>query len=74
MVKARPSSYCVDVASTGRAKCRGKCKAKIPRGDLRLVELVRYKPGRCMKRFFCIPCVTNTPRLMELVRENAIVL
>lgn len=74
MVKAKPSSYGVDVASTGRARCRGKCKAKIPKGDSRLVELIRYKPGRCMKRYFCIPCVKKTPNLMEVVRKNAILL
>ena len=43
--KARPSTYKLSVAPTGRARCR-VCKGLVAKGELRLEACVFVMPGR----------------------------
>ena len=54
--KTRPSTYRLDVA-TGLARCRGKCKALVPKGSVRIVTtaFVRPKRATCFTR--CASCI-----------------
>ena len=54
--KTRPSTYRLDVA-TGRARCRGKCKALVPKGNVRVVTTAFVRPNRvtCFTR--CLRCI-----------------
>ena len=54
--KARPSVYQISLA-TGRARCRGKCKALIPKGSVRVLTTAFVCPGRatCFSR--CSDCI-----------------
>ena len=70
MVRARPSTYWIDVAPTGRAKCRGTCKRLIAKGAWRLVEGARYMPGRTRCLSYCSSCARAVARFAETIRAH----
>jgi hypothetical protein len=51
-------SYLVEPAKTGRSKCKGKCKAVIAQGDLRVGTLVEMPNGSSSWAWRCLGCVT----------------
>ena len=54
--KAKPSVHSLRIA-TGRARCRGKCKRCVPKGDVRVHTTAFVMPGRvtCWSR--CVGCI-----------------
>ena len=70
MVQARRSHFSIGIAPTGRARCRGRCKQRIPKGATRLVEEAIYKPGRCTRLLFCMTCAAAVPLLAVHVKET----
>ena len=56
-----PNTYLIDMA-TGRAACKGRCRAKIPKGDVRLVTTTYSRPGPMSawhpdRRSWCACCI-----------------
>ena len=49
--KTRPSTYCIELAPTSRAKCR-LCKQSVIKGDARVVTRAFVRPGRT-RDFVC---------------------
>ena len=49
---ARKSTYRIESAPTGRARCRRCCKA-VPKGDLRVAITAFVRPGRSTVLFRC---------------------
>ena len=54
--KTRPSTYRLELA-TGRARCRGKCKALVPRGSVRIVTTAFVRPNRATCFTRCGGCI-----------------
>ena len=52
----RPSTYRIDLAPTGRARCR-KCKRLVAKGDPRIITTAFVMPGRNTVRIRCVGCV-----------------
>lgn len=71
MVKQRKSTYRIDTAPTGRARCRGRCRAKIPKGAWRFVEGARYKPGRITYRMYCAACANKIPPFKAIIENRS---
>ena len=44
--KSQPSVYRLSVAPTSRARCRGRCKQQIDKGEARLETCAFVRPGR----------------------------
>ena len=57
--KTQPSVYKLSNAPTGRARCRGRCKLCIDKGDLRLEICVFVRPGRRTVRLWHVSCLTE---------------
>jgi len=54
--KARPSTFRIGIAPTGRARCRG-CKRPIPKGATRIVITAFVLPGRATVLSRCCCCI-----------------
>ena len=49
---ARKSTYRIESAPTGRARCR-RCRKAVPKGDLRVAITAFVRPGRSAVLFRC---------------------
>jgi hypothetical protein len=54
--KRRPNRYAIDIAPSGRAKCRA-CKSTIEKGAVRMVIFAFVRPTRATQFVRCVPCV-----------------
>ena len=54
--KARPSVHEIRLA-LGRARCRGRCKQLVPKGNIRVVTTAFVMPGRVTCRSRCVGCI-----------------
>ena len=64
--RTHPSKYWVEVAPSGRAKCR-VCKQCVGKGETRLVSLAFVCPGKSVKLTYHVCCVT--PKLARAVLD-----
>ena len=48
----RPSTYRIEAAPTGRARCR-RCKQCLPKGELRMAITAFVRPGRSTRLYRC---------------------
>ena len=56
-LKAKPSTYRIGLAPTSRARCRGRCKRLISKGELRIVITAFVLPGRATALSRCVRCI-----------------
>ena len=50
---ARPSTYCIEAAPTGRARCR-RCRQCVAKGALRVAITAFVRPGRSTLLYRCV--------------------
>ena len=82
--KTKPNRYVIDIAPTGRAKCR-TCDRLVPKGIVRVVTIGFVMPGRVTRRVRCYACgfadsafaavvdadaSTRPPRVLSVARRR----
>ena len=82
--KTKPNRYVIDIAPTGRAKCR-TCDRLVPKGVVRVVTIGFVMPGRVTRRVRCYACgfadsafaavvdadaSTRPPRVLSVARRR----
>lgn len=55
-MKARPPTYSISLAPTGRARCR-VCKGRVERGEVRVVTHAPVRPNRTTRFVRHVTCV-----------------
>ena len=48
----RPSTYCIELAATGRASCR-RCRRAVGKGEVRIAITAFVRPGRSTLLYRC---------------------
>ena len=56
--KTQPSVYRLSIAPTARARCRGRCKQSIDKGEMRLETSAFVRPGRRTVFVMHVDCVS----------------
>lgn len=67
--KARPNSYYVDLAPTGRARCM-RCRTLIPKGSVRIVTRAFIRPQRFTYFARCAPSCIDVAFAAAVIRQH----
>ena len=56
-MKTKPTTYHIGIAPTSRARCRGRCKRQVQKGNARIVITAFVKQGHTVRFTRCVSCI-----------------